>query len=67
MKSRAYRALNFLALSLLLFAAYLNFIRKDREPTFQTSSAPMVTNTAKETVLVTNPEQYLKKMEHKTK
>ena len=58
MKKRISRVLNFFAFNLLFFALYLNFIHKDSnspEPS-QNNSQQVV----KGTVLVSNPEQYLK-------
>jgi hypothetical protein len=59
MKKRIHRVLNFLAFNLLFFALYLNFIHKDSN---QTELAPRKSPTAavQKTVLVSNPEQYLK-------
>jgi hypothetical protein len=59
MKKRIHRVLNFLAFNLLFFALYLNFIHKDSN---QTELAPRKSTTAavQKTVLVSNPEQYLK-------
>lgn len=61
MKRRITRVLNFFAFNLLFFALYLNFIHKDNSA--QTMPAPKtsaVSTTIKGTVLVSNPEQYLK-------
>ena len=61
MKRRITRVLNFFAFNLLFFALYLNFIHKDNN--VQAMPAPKtsaVSSTVKGTVLVTNPEQYLK-------
>ena len=58
MKRRLSKVLNFVAFNLLFFALYLNFIHKDNngaEVIPQTSTV-----TAHRTVLVQNPEQYLK-------
>ena len=59
MKKRISRVLNFFAFNLLFFALYLNFVHKDN-----TQTLPVARNTAtatvKGTVLVSNPEQYLK-------
>ena len=63
MKKRISRVLNFLAFNLLFFALYLNFIHKDTNAPVAASgkqSAP----TAKGTVLVKNPEQYIKQTNH---
>ena len=61
MKRRITRVLNFFAFNLLFFALYLNFIHKDSNvqaiPPAKTSA---VSTTMKGTVLVSNPEQYLK-------
>jgi hypothetical protein len=59
MKKRVSRILNFVAFNLLFFALYLNFIHKDSNsqiPVSHKSSAATVQGT----VLVENPEQYLK-------
>lgn len=60
MKKRISRVLNFFAFNLLFFALYLNFIHKDS--IVQAAPAPKNTtaSTTKGTVLVSNPEQYLK-------
>ncbi len=63
MKKRISRVLNFLAFNLLFFALYLNFIHKDSNAPVAPSnrqSAP----TAKGTILVKNPEQYIKQNNH---
>lgn len=59
MKKRISRVLNFFAFNLLFFALYLNFVHKDSNPQ---ATGPVPANTAaiKRTVLVSNPEQYLK-------
>lgn len=59
MKKRISRVLNFFAFNLLFFALYLNFVHKDKNIQ---AAAPTSKNVAsiKGTVLVTNPEQYLK-------
>ena len=61
MKRRITRVLNFFAFNLLFFALYLNFIHKDNNaqaiPAAKTSA---VSTTMKGTILVSNPEQYLK-------
>ena len=63
MKKRISRVLNFFAFNLLFFALYLNFIHKDN--TVQAVPVPKNTtaSTSKGTVLVSNPEQYLKEHE----
>ena len=64
MKKRISRVLNFLAFNLLFFALYLNFIHKDNNM----MPAPVPKNVAtvnKGTELVTNPEQYLNKVQAK--
>ena len=62
MKKRISRVLNFFAFNLLFFALYLNFVHKDNN--MQTLPVPKtaVVTTAKGTVLVSNPEQYLNKV-----
>ena len=61
MKRRITRVLNFFAFNLLFFALYLNFIHKDNNaqamPAIKTSA---VSTAIKGTVLVTNPDQFLK-------
>lgn len=60
MKKRISRILNFFAFNLLFFALYLNFIHKDNNA--QAAPSPKTaTATSKQTVLVSNPEQYLNK------
>jgi hypothetical protein len=66
MKRRVRKIVNFFAFNLLFFALYLNFIHKDNAAT-----AVVVTDTNSSantaafsgTVLVENPDQYLKKNE----
>ena len=67
MKRRIRKIVNFFAFNLLFFALYLNFIHKDRA---NNDIAPAVvsspaTNAAaySGTVLVQNPEKYLRKEE----
>ena len=59
MKQRTYRALNVFALCLLLFAGYLNFIKRDKDAAGQ-SYKTKEAHVSKGTVLVSNPEQYQK-------
>jgi len=59
MKRRLFRVVNFLALNLLFFALYLNFIHKDRNA--QPAVHAKGTTTVQGTVLVNNPEQYVNK------
>lgn len=67
MKRRIRKIVNFFAFNLLFFALYLNFIHKDNVNNESTpavvvsspASAPVYTGT----VLVKNPEKYLKKEE----
>lgn len=59
MKRLSAAALYFFALSLLLFAAYLNFFRTDTEAP-SPSHSKTTAGRAKGTVLVSDPEQYLK-------
>jgi hypothetical protein len=70
MKRRIRKIVNFFAFNLLFFALYLNFIHKDRA---NSDIAPAVvgapaTNAAAYTgtVLVQNPEKYLRKEEEET-
>lgn len=67
MKRRIRKIVNFFAFNLLFFALYLNFIHKDRA---NIDVAPAVANTSgtnaaayKGTVLVQNPEKYIRKEE----
>ena len=70
MKRRIRKIVNFFAFNLLFFALYLNFIHKDRangDIAPSVVSSP-VTNSAAYTgtVLVQNPEKYLRKEEEET-
>ena len=67
MKRRIRKIVNFFAFNLLFFALYLNFIHKDRA---NGDIAPSVVSTPANnpaaytgTVLVQNPEKYLRKEE----
>ena len=67
MKRRIRKIVNFFAFNLLFFALYLNFIHKDRA---NSDIAPAVVSTPAAnaaaytgTVLVQNPEKYLRKEE----
>jgi hypothetical protein len=60
MNQRTYRALNVFALLFLLFAGYLNFFKKDKEPATQSYHNEKVADPSNGTVLISNPEQYLK-------
>ena len=60
MKKRISRVLNFFAFNLLFFALYLNFVHKDNNVQALPVSKSAVASTTKGTVLVSNPEQYLK-------
>ena len=67
MKRRIRKIVNFFAFNLLFFALYLNFIHKDRA---NIDVAPAVVNTSVNstaaytgTVLVQNPEKYIRKEE----
>jgi hypothetical protein len=67
MKRRIRKIVNFFAFNLLFFALYLNFIHKDRA---NSDTAPAVVSTSATnasaytgTVLVQNPEKYLRKEE----
>jgi hypothetical protein len=66
MKKRVSSIINFFAFNLLFFALYLNFIHKDSN-TIPTTPQPAATISASRTVLVENPEQYLKKENRNTK
>jgi hypothetical protein len=62
MKKRISRVLNFFAFNLLFFALYLNFIHK--ESNTQESVVPHAQVSAiKGTVLVSDPQPYLNKVE----
>ena len=64
MKRRVRKIANFFAFNLLFFALYLNFIHKDKlgVPGDQTTQVkPAAFSETTQTVLVENPEQYLKK------
>ena len=70
MKRRIRKIVNFFAFNLLFFALYLNFIHKDRA---NSDTAPAVVSTSATnasaytgTVLVQNPEKYLRKEEEET-
>jgi len=63
MKRRVRKIANFFAFNLLFFALYLNFVHKDKSnivvaPATQQSS---VVNNGAGTVLIDNPDQYIKK------
>lgn len=67
MKRRIRKIINFFAFNLLFFALYLNFIHKDRA---NIDVSPAVVNTSATkaasytgTVLVQNPEKYIRKEE----
>lgn len=67
MKRRIRKIVNFFAFNLLFFALYLNFIHKDRA---NIDASPAVVNTSvgnaaiyTGTVLVQNPEKYIRKEE----
>ena len=71
MKRRIRKIINFFAFNLLFFALYLNFIHKDRA---NLDVAPAVVNTSVNnaaaytgTVLVQNPEKYIRKEEEEEK
>jgi hypothetical protein len=65
MKRRVRKIANFFAFNLLFFALYLNFIHKDKKPNAINMEQAVQQNTAAfgGTVLVDNPEEYLKKKE----
>jgi len=62
MKKRISRVLNFFAFNLLFFALYLNFVHRDNNTQTLPVAKSSVASTAKGTVLVSNPEQYLNKV-----
>ncbi len=65
MKRRVRKIANFFAFNLLFFALYLNFIHKDKTaPAAQASTQSTAAFSG--TVLVDNPDQYLKKNEATT-
>lgn len=63
MKKRVRKIANFFAFNLLFFALYLNFIHKDKSNIVSVSTPVVQQSTAafSGTVLVENPDQYLKK------
>jgi len=67
MKRRIRKIVNFFAFNLLFFALYLNFIHKDRannDVAPSVASTPATNSAAYTgTVLVQNPEKYLRKEE----
>ena len=64
MKRRVRKIVNFFAFNLLFFALYLNFINKDNVATAAVTDNNSANAAAfSGTVLVENPEQYLKKNE----
>ncbi|GAC1416580.1 MAG: hypothetical protein NVS1B13_00610 [Flavisolibacter sp.] len=67
MKKRIHRVLNFVAFNLLFFSLYLNFVHKDKNLT-EIAAAPHKSNTpsVQGTVLVSNPEEYLNKINAKS-
>jgi len=66
MKKRISRVLNFFAFNLLFFALYLNFVHKDNNSQSLPVSKSTVASSTKSTVLVSNPEQYLKTHKEET-
>ncbi|HEY9362083.1 MAG TPA: hypothetical protein VIQ00_02395 [Chitinophagaceae bacterium] len=59
MKSRMRKALNFVAINVLFFALYLNFIHKDKaipDFSFPENHSELVSSN---TIPVTNPSKYL--------
>ena len=71
MKRRIRKIVNFFAFNLLFFALYLNFIHKDRAnndiaPAAVVSSQNTSAAAYTGTVLVQNPEKYLRKEEEET-
>lgn len=71
MKRRIRKIVNFFAFNLLFFALYLNFIHKDRansDVAPAVVSSPAINAAAYSgTVLVQNPEKYLRKEEEEEK
>ena len=71
MKRRIRKIVNFFAFNLLFFALYLNFIHKDRannDVAPSVASTPATNSAAYTgTVLVQNPEKYLRKEEDEEK
>ena len=69
MKRRVRKIVNFFAFNLLFFALYLNFIHKENANAetapVATIVKPATTAGYTGTVLVQNPEKYLKKEEEK--
>ena len=68
MKRRIRKIVNFFAFNLLFFALYLNFIHKDRAnndiaPTAVVSTQPTNAAAYTGTVLVQNPEKFIRKEE----
>jgi hypothetical protein len=65
MKRRIRKIVNFFAFNLLFFALYLNFIHKDNANNEAVPAAvvstPVSTAAYTGTILVQNPEKYLKK------
>lgn len=63
MKRRVRKIANFFAFNLLFFALYLNFVHKDKSNIVVTpvSQSGSVVNNNAGTVLVDNPDQYIKK------
>ena len=61
MKRRVRKIANFFAFNLLFFALYLNFIHKDKSAVAAPAAQQITTEAFSGTVLVENPEQYMKK------
>ncbi len=61
MKRRVRKIANFFAFNLLFFALYLNFIHKDKTAMAAPTTQQTTTAAFSGTVLVENPEQYMKK------
>jgi hypothetical protein len=59
MKRRLFRILNFVALNILFFALYLNFVHSDHNNNF--SAENNKSNNTQGAVLVSNPSEYLEK------
>jgi hypothetical protein len=65
-RRRLFGVLNLLALNLLFFALYLNFIHKDSSAAQASVPNKSAATGMQGTVLVKHPEQYLNKTERET-
>ncbi len=68
MKRRIRKVANFFAFNLLFFALYLNFIHKDKSslPTITDQTVQTQTAAFSGSVLVENPEKYLKQKKNES-